>query len=95
MAEGGPHPDTADEADAVTFSGLVLMFGTTAMAHLGVAPSPGGETKQDLTQAKQVIDLLGVLQEKTKGNLTAEETRLLENLLFDLRLRYLEAVKAG
>ncbi|HSB71578.1 MAG TPA: DUF1844 domain-containing protein [Candidatus Methylomirabilis sp.] len=80
----------------MTFSGLVLMFGTTALLHLGEAPPPGGgEKKQDLPQAKHVIDLLGVLQEKTKGNLTAEESGLLDNLLFDLRLRYLEAVKAG
>jgi hypothetical protein len=96
MVEGGSHPDPAGETGVVTFSGLVWMFGTTALLHLGEGPPPGGgEKKQDLTQAKQVIDLLGVLQDKTKGNLTAEESRLLDNLLFDLRLRYLEAVKAG
>jgi hypothetical protein len=45
--------------------------------------------------AKHAIDLLSVLEEKTKGNLSAEEKQILESLLFDLRLRYVEAVKAG
>jgi Domain of unknown function (DUF1844) len=93
MATGSSHPPDAGE---VTFSGLVLMFGTTALVHLGATPDPGtGQKKADLTQAKHLIDLLGVLQDKTKGNLTAEESGLLESLLFDLRLRYLEAAKPG
>lgn len=86
--------DRTDESSAGPFSTLVVMLGTTALVHLGVAPDPaGGETKVDLGQAKQVIDLLDVLKAKTVGNLTAVEARLLDDLLFDLRLRYLEAVK--
>jgi hypothetical protein len=70
------------------------MFGTAAMVHLGAAPDPvSGETKVDLAQAKQVIDLLDVLKVKTAGNLTAGESAMLDDLLFDLRMRYLEAVK--
>jgi len=96
MVVGESHPrDTAD-AGEVTFSSLVLMFGTTALVQLGVAPNPGsGQKTPDLVQAKQIIDLLGVLQEKTKGNLSAEESGLLDSLLFDLRMRYLEATKPG
>ena len=96
MAVKGSHPQDTGEGGEVTFSSLVLMFGTTALVHLGVAPDPGsGQKTPDLTQAKQVIDLLAVLQEKTKGNLTPGESGLLDSLLFDLRMRYLEAAKPG
>lgn len=87
-------PQRSGEAGDVTFSGLVLMFGTTALVHLGAAPDPvSGQTKADLPQAKQVIDLLDVLKEKTVGNLTADESSMLDALLFDLRMRFLEAMK--
>ncbi len=80
--------------EGATFGSLVLMFGTTALMHLGMVPDPtGGARKPDLPQAKQVIDILDVLKDKTSGNLSAEESRLLEDLLFDLRMRYLEAMK--
>jgi hypothetical protein len=90
-AEDKPHTDDAGD---VGFGTLVLMFGTAAMVHLGAAPDPvSGQTKADLSQAKQMIDLLGVLKAKTAGNLTAGESAMLDELLFDLRMRYLEAVK--
>jgi hypothetical protein len=96
MVAGGSHLEDTTEAGGVTFSSLLLMFGTTALVHLGVTPDPGsGQTSPDVNQAKQIIDLLGVLQEKTKCNLTPEESSLLESLLFDLRMRYLEAAKPG
>jgi hypothetical protein len=84
---------TRDPAE-VGFGTLLLMFGTAAMVHLGAAPDPvSGETKVDLVQAKQMIDLLDVLKVKTAGNLTAGESAMLDDLLFDLHMRYLEAVK--
>ncbi len=87
-------PSTGNVGGEATFSGLVLMFGTTALMHLGMVSDPaGGAKKTDLPQAKQVIDILELLKEKTSGNLLAEESRLLEDLLFDLRMRYLEAMK--
>jgi uncharacterized protein DUF1844 len=96
MAGGVSHLEDTAEAGEVTFSSLVLMFGTTALVHLGVTPDPGsGQKSPDLNQSKQIVDLLEVLQEKTKGNLTPEESGLLESLLFDLRMRYLEAAKPG
>ena len=59
------------------------------LIHLGDAPHPeSGEVKIDLGLAKQTIDILGMLEEKTRGNLTADEARFLEGLLADLRLRY-------
>lgn len=89
-----PEQHRTDESSGASFSGLVLMLGTTALVHLGAAPDPaGGETQVNLDQAKQVIDLLDVLKAKTAGNLTAAEARILDDLLFDLRMRYLEAVK--
>ncbi len=76
------------------FGSLVLMLGSAAMVQLGATPDPAsGETKSNLPQAKQLIDLLEVLKAKTRGNLTAEESVLLDNLLFDLRMRYVEASK--
>ncbi|HTU02525.1 MAG TPA: DUF1844 domain-containing protein, partial [Candidatus Sulfotelmatobacter sp.] len=65
------------------------------LAHLGVPGPAGGAVKIDLAQAQQAIDLLEMLQQKTAGNLTAEEGGLLEGLLFDIRLRYVEAGKTG
>jgi len=89
------HQDSQTEnSGEVGFSALVLMFGTAAMVQLGAAPDPvSGEKKLDLAQAKQMIDLLDVLKAKTAGNLTVGESSMLEDFLFDLRMRYLEAVK--
>ena len=80
---------------SVDFSTFVLSLGSSALIHLGEAPDPNsGQTQAaDLEMAQQSIDLLALLQTKTKGNLDGDEARLLETLLFDLRLRYLAAVK--
>ena len=80
----------------VTFSGLLMMVGTTGMVQLGVASDPAsGEKRADLDGAKQTIELLDVLKGKTAGNQTASESALLEELLFGLRMRYVEARKQG
>jgi len=75
------------------FNALVLSLGSSAIVHLGEAPDPTtgqkGE-KPELAMAQQSIDLLALLQEKTRGNLTAEEGSFLENMLFDLRMLFLE-----
>ena len=76
------------------FATLVLSLGSSAVMYLG--ESNGAEGKKparNLAMAKHAIDLLTVLEEKTKGNLSAEEEQILESLLFDLRLRYVEALK--
>ena len=85
----------ADESKAPTldFSALVLSLGSSAIVHLGEAPDPttGQKAGQpELPMAQQSIDLLAMLQEKTRGNLTSEEARFLENMLFDLRMLYVQ-----
>jgi hypothetical protein len=72
------------------FSGLLLSLASSALMHLG-APTPDGSTAPvNLPRAQEMIDLLGVLEEKTKGNLTPDESALLGNMLYTLRLRYVE-----
>jgi hypothetical protein len=78
----------------VDFPTFVLSLGSSALMHLGDAPHPGsGESVKDLSMAKHTIDILSMLEQKTRGNLNPSEAQLLENLLFDLRLRYVEAAK--
>ena len=75
------------------FSHLILSLSTTALLNLGEIPDPvTKEKKKDIETAKQSIDLIGILKDKTKGNLTREEESLLENVLYDLRMRYVEVL---
>jgi hypothetical protein len=77
--------------DVVTF---VLSLSTNGMVSLGLLPSPGTEEKKlDLPLARQTIDILALLQEKTKGNLTGEEERILDNVVYDLRMTYVQVVR--
>jgi hypothetical protein len=80
------------------FATLVLSLGSSAIMYLGESggDAGGGKTvERNLPMAKHAIDLLTVLEDKTKGNLSAEESHILESLLFDLRLRYVEELKAS
>jgi hypothetical protein len=78
----------------MTFESLVMLFGTAGLVHLGAAPDPAdGERRVDLDQAKQAIEVLEVLKDKTVGNLSTSEAGLLEGILFDLRCRYVEAIQ--
>jgi hypothetical protein len=75
----------------ITFSAFIFSLNSSALYHLGEYPDPEtGERVKDLELAKQTIDLLGLLQEKTAGNLAEDESRLLEALLYDLRMRYVK-----
>lgn len=66
-----------------------------ALIHLGLLENPAtGKRERDLDQAKYTIDLLQVLKDKTKGNLTEEEASTLDAALYDLRLRFVEACRA-
>ncbi len=77
------------EAEAINFASFLISLGTQAFMHLGDIPNPMTQQREkDLPAAKQMIDLLGILETKTQGNLTADEERLLRQLLTDLRLRY-------
>ena len=85
--EAGPDLPTLD------FSTFDLSIIGSAYVHLGDAPNPEGEPEGNQQLARQDIDLLGLLQEKTRGNLTGEEERLLDQALYDLRMRYVEVTK--
>jgi len=77
----------------VTFSAFVYSLSTSALVHLGEIPEPITEKMdKNLPLAKQTIDILGILQEKTKGNLTQDEENLLNSFLYDLRMRYVKAM---
>jgi len=77
--------------EEITFASFIMSLNTSALIHLGLLPDPlTGKMEPNLQLAKQTIDLLGILKEKTKGNLTQEEQDLLDNLLFDLRIKYVD-----
>ena len=78
----------------IDFSTHILSLASSAMCALGAMPAPGGETMElDLESAHHLIDVLGMLQEKTKGNLDESEQKLLQSLLYDLRVAYVDAQK--
>jgi vacuolar-type H+-ATPase subunit I/STV1 len=80
----------------INLSSFVLSLSSSALFHFGQIPDPLTKKKErNLPLAKQTIDILGVLQEKTKGNLTKDEEQLIENLLHDLRLKYVEESGKG
>jgi hypothetical protein len=86
--------DPAEKGDLpqIDFSTFVLSLSTSALCHLGLVEDPqtGEREAPDLPLASQTIDTLALLQEKTRGNLDAEEARLLESLLYELRMRFVE-----
>ena len=90
-------PSHDHDASAINFVAFVLSLAHTAAVHFGDIPDPVSGTKVDanLPAAQQMIDILALLEEKTRGNLTAEERQLLEQVLFELRLRFVEATKQG
>src|SRR5438067_3652397 len=82
-----------DNKPALDFNAFVLSLGSSALINLGQAPDPvTGKTQDpDLMLAQESIDLLALLEEKTKGNLTPEESRFLQTMLYDLRMRFIAA----
>ncbi|MFQ5455173.1 MAG: DUF1844 domain-containing protein [Nitrospirota bacterium] len=84
--EKPPHP--------VTFSGFIISLATSALIYLGEEENPATKRRDiNLPQAKEMVDIIEVLEKKTKGNLTSEEENLLRNLLFTLRMKYVERSK--
>jgi len=78
----------------VNFSSFLVSLASSAMVHLGETPDPTGDGGGlDLVLARNTIDVLGVLKEKTKGNLDPEEGKLLDALLYDLRTRFVAKAK--
>jgi len=91
--------ERADGAQAnalpeIDFSTFVISLSTQVLMHLGEIANPiSGKVEADIGVAKQMIDILGMLCEKTRGNLNANEAQLMEGILFDLRMKYVVAVK--
>jgi len=78
----------------INFSSFLLSLSSSALLHLGeIADPQTGEKKKDLALAKQSVDIVALLKEITKGNLTQEEENLLDHLLYDLRMRFVQATE--
>ena len=96
-----PPSETSESGGASTplapidFSTFIVSLSTSALYHVGLVPDPetGKPAEPNLPMARQTIDTLEILQEKTRGNLEPEEARLLESLLYELRMRFVEANK--
>lgn len=80
----------------ITFTAFVMSLATTAAVHFGDVPDPAtGQKQPNLPAASQMIDILAMLKDKTRGNLDAEETELVDTLLYELRMRFVEAARQG
>ena len=80
-----------DISNLITFSTFILSLNTAALIHLGELPDPVTQKKKvNLLLAKQTIDTLEMLKEKTKGNLTIDEEKLLDTILYELKLKFVK-----
>jgi hypothetical protein len=88
--------EAASELPEMSFATLVISLSTSALLHLGIPPEPGGEPAPPPNRAlaRQTIDILEILREKTRGNLDPAETALLEQVLHDLRMRFIATGKS-
>jgi len=90
-AAAPPHTGSVGER---SLAGLFMMLASSAVVALGAAPDPlTGQRQVDLAQAADAIDLLILLREKTEGHRSPEESRILDEVLYDLQLRYVHATK--
>jgi hypothetical protein len=98
-----PDPETprgrsgkAAPVPEITLSTFIMSLSTQVLMLMGEIPDPSGRSlERDMSGAKQVIDILGMLKEKTKGNLEKTEEALLDHVLYDLRMRYVQLLKSG
>jgi len=90
-----PDKDTKDfQLPEINFATFIFSLNSSALMHLGVIEEPGtGKNVKNLPIAKQTIDILGMLEEKTRGNLTEDEEKMLKNILYDLRMIYIKEKK--
>jgi hypothetical protein len=81
----------------LSFTAFVISLASTAAIHFGDLPDPvsGEQSEPNLDGAAQMIEILSLLEQKTRGNLTAEEREVLSQVLYELRLRFVEATGAG
>lgn len=90
------EPITQEQMNEFLFTQVVLMFQGAAWQHLGKVMNPAtNKVERDLAQAKNTIDILGMLQAKTKGNLSDNEQNFLEHALYELRMNYVDEANKG
>ncbi|MEJ2671147.1 MAG: DUF1844 domain-containing protein [Deltaproteobacteria bacterium] len=93
-ASAAGKPGEEHPLPEITFPSFIFSLSSTAFSSLGAVPDPEtGKTEKNLSLAKQTIDLLGLLREKTRNNLTPEEENLFDHLLYDLRMAYVREVR--
>ena len=91
MTEDKQTEQNAPPLPAITFSTFIFSLNSSALVQLGVMDDPmTGQKTKNLPLAKQTIDVISMLQEKTTGNLTADEAAMLKNILYDLRILYVK-----
>jgi hypothetical protein len=87
--KGAPYDEQPAGSFEPSFGTLLISLSTQALMYLGEIPDlEGGEARKDLAAARNIIDLIAVLERKTAGNLDADEAALLERILYDLRMRF-------
>ena len=88
---GSEEPQSEMPLPEMNFATFVFSLNLSVLVHLGVNDDPvSGKKVKNMPIAKQTIDILGMLEEKTRGNLTDEEDKLLKNILHDLRMLYVK-----
>jgi hypothetical protein len=91
----GAGAEDAHEHGALTFSSFVIGLASQALMFLGLAPDPSsGVVHKDLPQAKGLIDILAMLEEKTRGNLSDDEASMMEEMLYELRMQYVRETRS-
>ncbi|WP_246052067.1 DUF1844 domain-containing protein [Desulfobotulus mexicanus] len=96
MTEEGVKKKREDVFPNIDFTTFILSLNASALVHLGIVEDPGtGQRRRNMDLAKQTIDVLAMLEEKTRGNLKEDEERLFHHLLQDLRLRYVASEKTS
>jgi Domain of unknown function (DUF1844) len=90
-----PPPPPTRAPGGPDLSALIAMFATSALMALGEADPATGERHVDLAQAREAVDILLLLRDKTQGNRTEQESRLLEDVLYDLEMRFVRAAASG
>jgi hypothetical protein len=96
MSDPDPNGEAPQALHDVDFATHILSLASSAFVALGKVPAPSGETMEtDLDTARYLIDVLGMLEGKTKGNLDDAETKLLQSLIYDLRVAFVDAQAAA
>ena|SRR5687768_5764721 len=96
MADPNPPGEATFALQPIDFSTHVLSLASTALIAMGKMPAPDGEEMPiDLETARHLIDVLGMLEQKTKGNLDEAEQKLIGSLTYDLRVAFVDAQKAA